>query len=519
MRKEWHTLRPHFVNQKAVNIIENDTILKISNLTKTFPGVLALDNVSMEIKRGEVHALIGENGAGKSTMIRTITGAIKPDSGTITFEGTDYSSLNPALSQEIGIAAIYQEILLAPPLTIMENIYMGQKINDGILVDKKKLYDLTAEVLKKLNTKLDPKELVRNLSVAYQQIVEIAKAIAKNAKFLIMDEPTAPLTEEEVKVLFQMVKSLNEQGITILYISHRLEELFEIADRVTIMRDGKFVATEEMKDVDKAKLIYHMVGRKLNETFPQRKIKYGETALEVKNLIGQYNKETSFSVKYGEILGLGGLVGAGRTELVRMIFGADEIESGEVFVDGAKVHITSPKDAVSLGIGFIPEDRKNQGVVLNFPIDKNLTLPIIKQISKALGIVDKKQEKEIVDKQEKDLAIKTPSMDQLVKNLSGGNQQKVVVGKWLASKSKILILDEPTRGIDVGAKQEIYRLINELAEQGKAIIVISSEMEEMLGLTDRMLVLYEGKYMAELKKEEYTQEKILQYASGEENVF
>ena len=502
-----------------MSIIENDIILKISNITKTFPGVLALDKVSMEIKRGEVHALIGENGAGKSTMIRTITGAIKPDSGKIEFEGVEYNSLTPSLSQHIGIAAIYQEIMLAPPLSIMENVYMGQKINDGIIVDKKKMYNMTSDILKRLNAKLDPTDIVRNLTVAYKQIVEIAKALAKNAKFIIMDEPTAPLTEEEVKVLFQIVRALNEQGITILYISHRLEELFEIADRVTIMRDGQFVATENIKDVDKAKLIYHMVGRKLNETFPKREIKYGETALEVKDLKGSYNKPISFSLKYGEILGLGGLVGAGRTELVRMIFGADEVEEGQIFVDGKEVHIASPKEAVELGIGFIPEDRKNQGVVLNFPVDKNLTLPIIKKITKKLGIVDRKKETDIVGKQVSDLSIKTPSVDQLTKNLSGGNQQKVVVGKWLASESRILILDEPTRGIDVGAKQEIYKLINSLAEQGKAIIVISSEMEEMLGLTDRMLVLYEGKYMAELSKKDYTQEKILQYASGEENVF
>ena len=506
-------------NKRAVNIIENDIILKISDLTKTFPGVLALDNVSMEIKRGEVHALIGENGAGKSTMIRTITGAIQPDYGTITFEGKDYNSLTPSLSQEIGIAAIYQEIMLAPPLEIMENVYMGQKINDGIIIDKKKMYNMTAEILKSLHAKLDPKDIVRNLSVAYKQIVEIAKALAKNAKFIIMDEPTAPLTEEEVGVLFEIIKRLNEQGITILYISHRLEELFGIADSVTIMRDGKVVTTKKIKEVDKAKLIYYMVGRELNETFPNRKIKYGENALEVKDLKGSYNKSISFSVKYGEILGLGGLVGAGRTELVRMIFGADPIEEGQILVDGKKVNIKTPKDAIGLGIGFIPEDRKNQGVVLNFPIDKNLTLPIIHKISKMLGVIDKKKEKSVVGKQIDDLSIKTPSPQQLAKNLSGGNQQKVVVGKWLASESKILILDEPTRGIDVGAKQEIYRLINELAEQGKAIIIISSEMEEMLGLTDRMLVLYEGQFMAELNKEEYTQEKILQYASGEENVF
>lgn len=499
--------------------IENDVILKLSNVTKTYPGVVAMDNVSIEVKRGEIHALVGENGAGKSTLIKTITGAIEPDSGIITFEGKEYSKLTPAMSQDIGVAAIYQEIMLAPPLNVMENVFLGQYINDGPLVNKKLMYNMTEDILKGLHVKLSPKAIIRNLSVAYKQLVEISKAIAKKAKFLIMDEPTAPLTEDEVRVLMQTMQNLNEQGITILYISHRLEEIFNIADRVTVMRDGKVVTTKNIDEVDKAKLIYYMVGRELSETFPERKISYGETALEVKEISGSYNKPVSFSVKYGEILGIGGLVGAGRTELVRLIFGADPKESGEVLIEGKKVEIGSPKDAVDLGIGLVPEDRKNQGVMLNFPINKNITLPIVKRLSKLLGVIDTKMEVGIVDKQIRELNIRTPSPDQLANNLSGGNQQKVVLGKWLASESRILILDEPTRGIDVGAKQEIYRLINALAEKGKAIIVVSSDMEEMLKLTDRMIILYEGKYMKELYKKDYTQEKILQFASGEENVF
>lgn len=498
--------------------MKNDNILKLSNVTKTYPGVVALGEASMEIRRGEIHALVGENGAGKSTLIKTITGAIQPDSGRISFDGIDYMMLNPELSQKIGISSIYQELMLAPPLTVMENIFMGQRINSGAFVDKKLLCRKAGDILSELGSNIDPNEIVRNLTIAYMQVVEIAKAISKNAKFLIMDEPTAPLTEDEVGVLMKMIRKLNGQGITILYISHRLEEIFSIADRVTVMRDGKVITTKDINEVDKARLIYHMVGRNLSETFPKRNTSYGKTALEVRELTGEKNKPISFSIKYGEILGFGGLVGSGRTELVRLIFGADPKTSGQIFIDGKEVNINCPKDAIDLGIGLVPEDRKSQGTIQNFSIKHNISLPFIKKISKLLGVIDTRVENEIVDKEVEELNIKTPSNVQLIKNLSGGNQQKVVVGKWLASESNILVLDEPTRGIDVGAKQEIYNLINALAEEGKAIMVISSDMEEILGLTDRMIILYEGEYKAELDKSEYTQERVLKYASGEENI-
>ena len=355
------------------------------------------------------------------------------------------------------------------------------------------------------------------MTVAYKQLVEIAKAIAKNAKLIIMDEPTAPLTDDEVDILMKIVHELKAEGISIIFISHRLDELYRVADRVTVMRDGEVIITKEVNELSKADLIYYMVGRELKESFPSRSIAYGDVALEVKDLTGSGVAPVSFSVRRGEIVGLAGLVGAGRTELARLIFGADPKDGGEIFVDGKKVEIRSPRDAVDHGIGYVSEDRKQSGVLLRMPISKNITLPILKRISH-LGVVDTKKEAEVVTKQIDDMRIRTPSAEQLAGNLSGGNQQKVVLGKWLASDSKILILDEPTRGIDVGAKQEIYKLINQLAEEGMAIIVISSEMEEVLGLTDRMLILYEGHFMAELKKEDYSQERVLQYASGEQSV-
>lgn len=495
----------------------NSDILTIKGITKRYPGVVALNNVSFNVRRGEVHALIGENGAGKSTLIKAVTGAIKPDEGEMIFEGVSYQSMTPALSQEVGIAAIYQEFTLAPALNVAENIFMGQKVNQGFIMDHHALYKNTQEILNNFHLNINPKELVRNLTVAYKQLVEIGKAIAKNAKLIIMDEPTAPLTDDEVDILMDIIKDLKSREVSIIYISHRLDELYRISDRVTVMRDGEVIITKDTNELSKSDLIYYMVGRELKDTFPARNKKYGKTLLEVKNLQSDDVAPISFSLKEGEILGLAGLVGAGRTELARLIFGADKKTGGEIYINGEKAHINSPRDAVNYGIGLVAEDRKNHGVLLRMPISKNITLPILKRISN-MSIVNIKKEKFYVDKEIKELSIRTPSAEQLVGNLSGGNQQKVVLGKWLASDSKILILDEPTRGIDVGAKQEIYKLINTLAESGIGIIVISSEMEEILGLTDRMLILYEGKFMTRLEKEAYSQERVLQFASGENSI-
>lgn len=492
----------------------NTPILQLKNITKSYPGVLALDNASIEVLPGEVHALIGENGAGKSTLIKVITGAIEPDSGKIVFENTEYSFLTPSISLNIGISAIYQELNLAPSLSVMENIFMNKRFNNGILLDKRLLYKKTDELLNKLNVALDPNAIVKYLTVAYAQLVEIAKAIASESKLIIMDEPTAPLTDEEVNVLMNIILELKSHGVTILFISHRLEELFRIADRVTIMRDGKVIVTKNISDLTKDQMIYHMVGRELGMNFPSREIHHGKIALEVKDLVRYGYPPISFKVHYGEIIGLAGLVGSGRTEIIRLIFGADKKAGGEILVNGKTALLHSPKDAIKLGIGLVPEDRKRQGTLLNMSITHNIVLPILRKISKFL-ILSPKKEKNTTDKQIADLQIKTPSPRQLVQNLSGGNQQKVVLAKWLSSDVDILILDEPTRGIDVGAKQEFYSIISSLAAAGKAIIVISSEMQELIGLTERLLIMFEGKFMKELTRKEYDQELILQYASGE----
>ena len=494
-----------------------ENILEIRNLTKTYPGVTALNNFSLDIRRGECHALVGENGAGKSTLIKSIAGAITPNDGTITFDGQIYEALTPSLSKQIGISVIYQEFNLCPALSIAENMYLGEHLSDGVFQDWGLVNKKAQEILNEFKVDgLTAKRLVRTLPTAYQQLVEIAKAIARKAKLVIMDEPTAPLTEREVSVLFRIIQGLKQQGVTIIYISHRLDELYEIADRVTVMRDGCYIATMKPKDVTKDQLISYMVGRELNRSSTERGHEHlGELLLETKNLGGNGVEPFSLQLHRGEVLGLGGLVGAGRTEYAQLIFGAAPKASGEIYLKGEKVTIRSPKDAVKLGIGMVPEDRKANGALLRMNVQENIVLSILKKISNKAGFVQRKKEQQITQEQIEALHIKTPSAEQLVGNLSGGNQQKVVLAKWLANNCDVLILDEPTRGVDVGAKQEIYHLINNLTTQGKAILVISSEMEELISITDRMLVLYEGKLMGKLEHAEYTQEKILTLASGE----
>jgi len=505
-------------NEAALHLKEaakiEEYILSVRNVSKIYGVVTALNHVSMDVKPGEVHALIGENGAGKSTLIKCITGAEVPSAGSFIIDGNAYQSFTPQQSKELGISCIYQEFMLAETLTVAENVFLGNPVNKGLRVDYNKLYSETEKVFKRLNFDIPPKTIVRTLSTAYHQIVEIGKALALNARIVIMDEPTAPLTEDEVKTLFSIIHELKAQGTTIIYISHRLDELFHVADRVTVLRDGNFVTTKDISEVTKDDLIKFMVGRELKETFVPRKMSYGKTALEVKNLKGDWVGPISFSVKEGEIAGLGGLVGAGRTEIARLIFGADPMRGGSVVKDGVSLGRLDPRKAVSNGIGFVTEDRKTQGVILTMTIRHNITLPILRQISKCL-VVDKKKDYAYSQRYGDAMRIRTPSYDLPASSLSGGNQQKVVLSKWMASESKVLILDEPTRGIDVGAKQEIYQLINELAESGIAILLISSEMEEVLGLTDRLYIMFEGQYMGMLEKEDYSQERILAMASGE----
>ena len=493
-----------------------ENILSVRNITKTYPGVIALQNISMDFKKGEIHALVGENGAGKSTLIKVIAGAVSVDKGHVYFEGELQDIQEPLERRTLGIEVIYQEFNLIPELSIAENIFLGSYPGGLVCVNREKIVKDTQVLLDELGLGyLNPKSPVKNLSVAYMQMIEIAKAIARHAKFIIMDEPTAPLTANEVKILYSIVDKLKREGITILYISHRLEEVFDLADRVTVFRDGRKIETLNITDTCQDELIRLMVNRETSKTFPDRNYHNKDLfpLLEVNNLYGRGVRNVSFKLHKGEILGLGGLVGAGRTETAKIIFGANKMWKGSIFCEGKELHITSPRDAVQCGIAYVSEDRKQEGVLLTLSIKENIVLPILKKISMGL-VVRSAMEDKIVEEQRSRLRIKTPSTEQLVKNLSGGNQQKVVLAKWLASDCKILILDEPTRGIDIGAKQEIYLLMNQLAESGIGIIMISSEMDELIGMSDRIIVLHEGKISGELQKGEFDQETILKYGSG-----
>ncbi len=492
---------------------DSEYVLQLQHIRKTYPGVVALNDVSLEVKKGEIHALVGENGAGKSTLIKTCSGAVVPDSGKIIVNNKEFDSMTPQLSMKNGIAVIYQEFNLVGGLSVAENIFLGRSIRKGIVIDKKAMIREAKKIFKTLNININPNELVRNLTVGYQQMVEIAKAIQQNAKILIMDEPSAPLTKVEVNNMFEIIDRLKESGVSIIYISHRLDEIFRLSDRVTVLRDGSYIKTLATGETDVDELISLMVGRELTEKFPIREnCIRDDTVLEVRNLSGNGDKNISFSIRKGEILGLGGLVGAGRTELAQMIFGAAHKTDGTILLKGKEIAPKSPRDAIDLGIALVPEDRKLQGVLLGLSIKKNINMPIYKRISK-FCVINRKNENDVAEEYMKDIRIKAPSSQQLVKNLSGGNQQKVILGKWLAADSELIIFDEPTRGIDVGAKYEIYKLMNEFVEKGKTILLISSEMEELMGMSDRIIVLSEGKMTGEIEKENFNQENIMSYAS------
>jgi len=490
-----------------------DIVLSVQNIVKRFPGVLALDHVNLDFKQGEIHALMGENGAGKSTLIKAIAGAIELDEGTIKVYDTLIDHMSTRRSKELGIAIIYQELMMVPALSVAENVFLGSAILSGPFIDSEKMEQKTTEIFNSLGIKIDPKTRLSELTIAYQQMVEIARALSKNAKILIMDEPSAALTEDEVSVMLKLVLKLKESGVTIIYISHRIEEVFKISDRISILRDGKFITTLQTSQTNKKELIHYMVGRDLKETFPEKTCKVGQTGLEVKHFSGNGVHDISFSVRHGEILGLGGLIGAGRTELAQLIFGTAHLESGEMYLEGKKVQITSPKKAVQNGLALIPEDRKQHGLLLESDIKENIALPSLPRLSRMM-MINKSKERDLAEDLRQELNIKTPSLGQKAKNLSGGNQQKIVLAKWLGAQCDYLIFDEPTRGIDVGAKQEIYKLLNQLASEGKCILMISSEMEELIGISDRIIVLSEGHMMGELQKSEFSQDTILTLASG-----
>jgi ribose transport system ATP-binding protein len=493
--------------------MDETVVLSLRALTKRYPGVLALDHVSFDFREGEVHALLGENGAGKSTLIKAVAGAIDLDGGTIIVNGQEYAKMTPHLSRSLGIEVIYQEFNLVPSMSVSENIFLGDKIGKSRLVDYGSMRSKAREIFEPFDVDCDPDALVRDLPPAKQQLVEIAKAVSKNVKILIMDEPSAPLSVSEVEHMFEIIRLLKQRGVTVIYISHRLEEVFRISDRVTVMRDGRYVATKLTKDTNRKELIGLMVGRELKETYPSRSNPPGEVVLEAKGLSGNGDRDISFAVRKGEILGISGLVGAGRTELAMLLFGAAAVEGGEIWVAGKRVHIRSPQDAIRQGIGLLTEDRKGQGLFLEMGVGWNISFPIVRRLSKR-GVVDTRTEHEIAEKYCQRMNIRTPSLLQRVINLSGGNQQKVVLAKSLAAESSILIFDEPTRGIDVGAKQEIYNLMCELADNGIAILMISSDMEELLGMSDRIIVLSEGRLVGEVGKEEFSQDYILDLASG-----
>lgn len=495
-----------------------ENILEIKNVSKSFPGVLALNNVSFDVKKGEVHALVGENGAGKSTLMKILSGVYTPSEGHLFYKNKEVHFKRPSDAQVLGISIIHQEFSLIPYLSAVENIYLGREIKSkNGLLDKKRMKREAIEVLKKLNAEIDVDKPIARLSVANQQFVEIAKAIAIKTDVLIFDEPTASLTGNEIDKLFELIKKLKSEGVTILYISHHLEELFQIADRVTCLRDGEWTGTHPIEACTKQSIVKMMVGREINNNYPVKravKERNEDVLLEVKKLSNHALKNISFKLKKGEILGISGLVGAGRTETVRAIIGADHAKEKEIYMHGERVHIKSPTDALKLGIGLIPESRKTQGLVLGMTVKNNITLAIMNKITTKLGLIDKKLEQASVRQSIEELTIKTPHMNQTVKNLSGGNQQKVVLAKWLNTKCQVLIFDEPTRGIDIGAKEEIYKLMRALADQGIAIIMISSELPEVLGMSDRVIAMHKGSMVAEIDGHDVDSEKVMYYATG-----
>ena len=500
--------------------VENETkgtaLLRATGITKQFPGVLALDRVDFELLRGEVHALVGENGAGKSTFIKILGGVVRADRGTIEYEDRKLSHLDPHESQKLGISIIHQESELALPFSAAENIFLGRQPRHAIkwLIARKRMYREAQMWLDKVGATFRASSLVRDLSISQRRLVELARAVSMNAKLLIMDEPTTVFTEQEVEHLFEIVRSLKVQGVTTLYISHRLEEIYSIADRVTVLRDGKVIATTPVQNATEDKLIQWMVGRELKRVFPTRSKAPGEEMLSITGLTKKgVIDDVSFSVRKGEIVGLSGLVGAGRTAVANAIFGAMKTDRGKIVLEDKRVKIDSPAAAIRHGIGFITADRKLDGLLLIKSVKENISLANLKNMSH-WSFIDWRQEKAEAKKFQELLHIKTPSINQIVVNLSGGNQQKVVFARWLLMHAKVLILDEPTVGIDVGAKQEIYNLINGIAEEGRCVIMISSELPEVLGMCDRILVMHEGRIVHELSREEATQEEVLYYSAG-----
>ncbi|UUX35514.1 sugar ABC transporter ATP-binding protein [Fundicoccus culcitae] len=497
----------------------NEIILEMKNINKAFPGVQALDNVQLTLRKGTVHALMGENGAGKSTLMKCLYGIYYKDSGEIIFDGQEVNFLNSKAAIDAGISMIHQELQPIPMMTVAENIFLGNYPKNGLFVDHDKMNAESKRFLDIVGLDVPPDTLLGNLTISQQQSVEIAKAISHDVKIVIMDEPTSSLTSTEVEKLFDIIRTLTSQGIAIIYISHKMDEILEISDEVTIMRDGKYVATHDAKNLTKAQIIHDMVGRELVNQFPDHVDESTDKVLlEVKNLTSPNVlsfKDCSFQLKQGEILGVAGLVGAQRSELMEAVFGLRDVEAGgQILIRGEEVEIKSPQDAIKNNMAFVTEDRRHSGIFGVLPVADNITIASIRNFQKPTGLLDESAMKEVVDHGITSLRIKTPSAKTRIENLSGGNQQKVVLSRWLATSPDILILDEPTRGIDVGAKYEIYEIIDALSREGKSIIMISSEMSEIMGMSDRIMVMCEGRISGYLSPEEATQEKIMELATA-----
>ena len=496
--------------------MNKEIILQMKDICKSFPGVKALDGACLNAYKGRVMALMGENGAGKSTLMKIMTGIYTKDSGTIFYRGNEVAFKGTKDSQESGIAIIHQELNLIQHMNITENIFLGRELTNSFgKIDWALMHEEARSILSLLNVEDSEKTLIKDLTIGKMQMVEIAKALSQNAKLIVMDEPTDALTDKETESLFKVIKELTSEGKSIIYISHRLKEIPAICDDITILRDGKFISEAEVKDIDENYIIEKMVGRTLSEQFPNVSVTPGAEVLRVENLCGKYVKNSSFTLKQGEILGIAGLMGAGRSELVKTIYGYYKKFSGKVFIEGKEVFIDSSESGVNHGIAYVSEDRKGDGLVLGLSVKENMTLSSLKFFSSRLGL-NKNAENKSVDEYIRKFGVKTPSPNQIIKNLSGGNQQKVAIAKALLTNPKILILDEPTRGVDVGAKKEIYDVINELKKKGLSIIMISSEMPEVMGLSDRIMVIHEHKISGTLSKDEFTQEKIMRYAVGVE---
>lgn len=490
-------------------------LLQMEGISKSFSGVRVLDKVQLSLRAGEVHALMGENGAGKSTLMKILSGIYSKDEGIIQIEGTEQVMSSPKEAQNLGVAIIHQELNMIPYLSVMENLFLGRELKFGRtgIVNWSKMRTEARRYLTQLGLEISPDTLAGELSVGQQQMVEIAKALSMKAKILVLDEPTAALTKREIEKLFQVIESLKAQGVGMVYISHRMGEIFQISDRITVLRDGRYIGTREARETTMDELVQMMVGREIKELFPKAKTSLGEERLRVEGL-SQPGKleDISFSLHAGEILGIAGLMGAGRTELAKALFGVENC-SGKIYVDQKTVNIKNPRDAIRSGIALVTEDRKGEGLVLGLSVRENLALPNLRAISRS-GFIDHRPEQEFVDKSIEKLHIKAHHPNQQVSSLSGGNQQKVVIGKWLATKPKVLILDEPTRGVDIGAKREIYLLMNQLVQEGVAILMISSELSEVLGMSDRIIVMHEGRVTGEFLRENATQENIMHAATG-----